>query len=106
MHVSGTTGENLDALRRLIAERLGDRLVSVNAEALALQPRHEAALRSAAAALAEARATLDPDAPALDAPELVAAPLRDALDHLAALGGRLTPDDVIGRVFATFCVGK
>jgi len=38
--------------------------------------------------------------------EWIAGAMRAALDELAALGGRMTPDDVIGRVFATFCVGK
>jgi len=32
--------------------------------------------------------------------------MRAALDALAGLGGQLTPDDVIGKVFATFCIGK
>ena len=81
-------------------------MASRSAASLALQPRHEAGLRDALAALADARGAVDPDTPALDLPELVAAPLREALDALAGLGGQLTPDDVIGRVFATFCVGK
>ncbi|MEX0886118.1 MAG: hypothetical protein WD009_06725 [Phycisphaeraceae bacterium] len=38
--------------------------------------------------------------------ELIAAHLRHALDTLAGLGGTLTPDEVIGRIFATFCIGK
>ena len=104
--VSGVTGTGLDVLRRLIVERLGDRVASRSAESLALQPRHEAGLRDALAALAAAHGTVDPDAPALGLPELVAAPLREALDHLAALGGQMTPDDVIGKVFASFCIGK
>ncbi len=39
-------------------------------------------------------------------PELVAATLRAALDDLGRLAGNVTPDDVLGRVFSTFCVGK
>ena len=44
--------------------------------------------------------------PALRDPELIAAAMRAGLDDLAALAGDITPDDVLGRVFATFCVGK
>ena len=44
--------------------------------------------------------------PALPDIELLADAMRAALNALAALGGQLTPDQVIGRVFATFCVGK
>lgn len=40
------------------------------------------------------------------APELIASTLREVVDHLGELVGRISPDDIIGRVFATFCVGK
>ncbi|NUQ67170.1 MAG: tRNA uridine-5-carboxymethylaminomethyl(34) synthesis GTPase MnmE, partial [Phycisphaerales bacterium] len=40
------------------------------------------------------------------APELVAAGLRRALDLVGELAGRLTPDEVLGRIFAGFCIGK
>jgi tRNA U34 5-carboxymethylaminomethyl modifying GTPase MnmE/TrmE len=36
----------------------------------------------------------------------VAAHLRAGLDALGTIGGSVTPDDVIGLVFARFCVGK
>ncbi len=106
LHVSGVTGQGLDALREAVAAALGERCVSLRADLLALQPRHTAALHAAVAALHEAGDHFDPRGHRLDDVELVAASLRAALDALAALGGRLTPDDVIGRVFATFCVGK
>ncbi|MEM8739536.1 MAG: GTPase [Planctomycetota bacterium] len=104
--VSAHTGRGLPALRAAILHHLGDRAVSLRADLLALQPRHHAALTAAREALQDARRQTDPGAPALGAVELVAGRLRDALDHLAGLGGELTPDDVIGRVFSTFCVGK
>jgi tRNA modification GTPase len=43
---------------------------------------------------------------ALEGTELIADRMRQGLDRLAALGGAMTPDDVIGKVFATFCIGK
>lgn len=106
IRVSGVTGAGLDTLRQAILDRLGDRAVSIRAELLALQPRHEAALQAAREALGEALVHVDLEARALDEIELVAGAMRAALDQLAGLGGQLTPDDVIGRVFATFCVGK
>ncbi|NBC10833.1 MAG: hypothetical protein GVY24_03745 [Planctomycetes bacterium] len=105
--ISAVTGHNLDALRERIAQHIGQRGVSAAGDALALQPRHEAALREARDQLAAAGQLLDHEtADALTAPELIAGRLRAALDALASLGGELTPDDVIGKVFATFCVGK
>ncbi len=108
IQVSARTGHRLDQLRQAIALKLGERAISIAADMLALQPRHEAALRSARADLAAARSLLvsQRDAPAIEHVELIAGALRNALDQLAGLGGTLTPDDVIGRVFATFCIGK
>lgn len=106
--VSAEHDEGLAALRGLLGERLGSRGVSVSGDMLALQPRHESALQTAAARLDTVISLLSeaPDAGPLPEIELLADALRSALDALAMLGGRLTPDEVIGRVFATFCVGK
>lgn len=106
IRVSGLTGEGLVELREAIIERLGERAVSIQAELLSLQPRHESALREALACVQDAAQHIDPEAHCLDEIELVAGAMRQALDQLAGLGGQLTPDDVIGRVFSTFCVGK
>ena len=43
---------------------------------------------------------------ALDRPELVAGAMREGLDALGELAGAVAPDEIIGRVFAGFCVGK
>jgi tRNA modification GTPase len=69
-------------------------------------PRHRAAIAQAAEALGGALALVDPAARALRDPEVVAAEMRAALDALGEITGRTTPDDILGRVFASFCVGK
>ena len=75
---------------------------------LALAPRHRDELAATLAAIVEARRLLAAqlDRHALQNLEVIAERLRDALDHLGCLGGQLTPDDVIGRIFASFCIGK
>ena len=101
--VCALDGWQVDALRRAIADattRAG------GASRAVVVPRHRRALREAAAGLERAIAAVDPGARALDMPELVAGELRTALDALGSICGRVTPDDVIGRVFAAFCVGK
>jgi len=107
VRVSAHTGGGLQTLRSEIVNLLADQAVSLRGDLLALQPRHERAINQAAAALNETRRLID-HAPNHRLPdiELLADRLRAALDALASLGGRLTPDQVIGRVFATFCVGK
>lgn len=106
--ISARTGEGLDRIRAIIVEKLAARAISLDAEALALMPRHEAALRRTGDHLKAAAAIVAPnrDERHLADPELVAAEMRSALDALADLAGEMTPDDVLGRVFATFCIGK
>jgi tRNA modification GTPase len=39
-------------------------------------------------------------------PELLAAELRRALDLLGGITGAISPDEIIGRIFSRFCIGK
>ena len=84
-----------------------DAAKAAGADLLVLQPRHEEAVRQTTHCLGRARSLLDATSTGpIEQVELVAHELRGALDALAGLGGRQSPDDVIGRVFATFCIGK
>jgi len=38
--------------------------------------------------------------------ELVALEIREALDALGDITGRTTPEEVLDRIFAKFCIGK
>lgn len=106
--VSARSGDGLHGLRHAIAQRLATRAVSLAADAMALSARHESALRSAHLNLTEAIALIQPHRAGRSLPnaELVASAMRAALDDLGALAGEMTPDDILGRIFATFCVGK
>lgn len=105
--VSAVRGEGLGDLKRLIAERLADRAVSLEADVMVLQARHESALRRAAEHLREAQDVVESSRDRqIESPELIASSMRAALDDLAGLAGDVTPDDVLGRIFTSFCVGK
>lgn len=105
--VSAITRNGLDNLRAAIVHALAGQAVSIRADQLALQPRHEHAIQRAASSLKQTHQLIDhANTDRLPNIELLADTLRDALDALASLGGKLTPDDIIGRVFATFCIGK
>ncbi|HBS29099.1 MAG TPA: hypothetical protein DEB06_06530, partial [Phycisphaerales bacterium] len=56
--------------------------------------------------LINARAAIDDALAAAERPELAASALRTALDHLGQISGAISPDEVLGRIFATFCIGK
>jgi len=97
--VSARTGAGMESLREEL-----DRLAfgrSAASSTLALNARHRAAIAEARASLSRALHI----AHAAGA-ELIALELRDALDALGRVLGQVTPDDVLGRVFATFCIGK
>jgi tRNA modification GTPase len=111
--VSARTGAGLDRLRAALARRLGFATAEDDPGADApgesgaglvreLSARHRAALAAAGEALAAARALLAEAAPL----DLAADALRDALDALDGIGGRTTPEDLLDRIFARFCLGK
>ena len=76
----------------------------LGADMFALNQRHESVLRRCSETLDELLVlSRDDDAPPV---EFLAARLRQALDELGMLIGRVTPDDVLDQVFANFCVGK
>ncbi len=111
IHVSAKDNVGLEAVCNAIADRLDQQAISLSSDALALQPRHEAALVSSRDHLKEALNLIESRfmgevAGRLNNPELVAASMRLALNDLSQLAGDISPDDVLGRIFATFCIGK
>jgi tRNA modification GTPase len=72
-------------------------------------PRHRAAVASIHEAIVMALSLLHEAQAAGLTPkqdELIADALRQALDAVGTLVGRIDADEVLGRIFATFCVGK
>ena len=37
---------------------------------------------------------------------LCAQEVREAQDHLGTITGKVTSDDLLGKIFSTFCIGK
>jgi tRNA modification GTPase len=95
--VSAKTGLGMEELRRRLDALFFAR--SQNGR-LAMATRHIHAVIDARKALARARAQASVGA------ELAALELRESLDCLGAITGTISPDDVLARVFSTFCIGK
>ena len=68
----------------------------------AINTRHRHALHQALDSLAATRAALL----AGESPEFVDVDLRAALDSLGTITGRIDTEDILTRVFSTFCLGK
>ena len=101
--MSALTGEGLDTLRRRLAEvAFGELLRLGDVEPVVTRARHRVALERA---LGEMEAFQFARAQGVDA-VAAATHLRAGVGALDELIGAVTPDDVLERVFATFCVGK
>jgi len=100
---SSATGQGVAELaaqvRQLVVE---GRSEPVRGGAAATAARCADALVQSERALDAARLLADADA----GPELVAAELRDALQHIGHVVGAVCADDVLDRVFSQFCIGK
>jgi tRNA modification GTPase len=101
--VCAVDGWNLSSLRRAVADQA---CVGKAAGIAALLPRYRRSLSEAASAISYAITDVPANATRLDEPETIAESLRLALTHIGELVGNISPDDILGRVFATFCVGK
>jgi tRNA modification GTPase len=103
VRVSAVTGEGLDRLRTLVAERLfGQEVPLADLEPALTRDRHRVALARAREALEAARHHLGPAGD----PVLAAHHVREATLALDELIGPVDIEDVLDRLFATFCVGK
>ena len=101
--VSALTGEGLDTLKRRLAEAAFGRLLAGgDVEPVVTRARHRLALERALDEVDGFRAARAQGVEAAAA----ATHLRAAVTALDELIGVVTPDDVLARVFATFCVGK
>ncbi|NDC80922.1 MAG: tRNA uridine-5-carboxymethylaminomethyl(34) synthesis GTPase MnmE, partial [Verrucomicrobia bacterium] len=102
LSVSSKSGDGMEKLHQFIAKRLAGDFSAPGSDEIAINTRHEDALRKASEALACASASLI----SRSAPELVASDLRLALQCLETVLGVGTSEDVLDRLFAQFCIGK
>ncbi|MFA6132915.1 MAG: GTPase [Phycisphaerae bacterium] len=103
--VSAASGQGLAELKAALAERL--RLSAERSgSALGLPQRQKRCLREAAAVVDAAADSLAAVASLAQRAELVAIDLRSALAQLGLISGQVVTEDVLGRIFERFCVGK
>ena len=103
--VSALRGDGIEAVKAELAKRLTLR-AGRSGGALGLHHRQKRCLLAAAGAIAEAAECLGLCADLAEAAELVAVDLRAALAELGQVSGEVVTDDILGSIFARFCVGK
>lgn len=92
----------LDELKRAVIDAAWPSGLPSSDAALVTQVRHRDALERAARATAETIAGLE-EGRGL---ELTAVDAREALDALGEIVGAVTTEEILERIFSTFCVGK
>ena len=100
LQVSARNGTGLAALEAAISAIARSDLAAGEG-AFTARARHVRALADCASWLGQASAELT-----ASQPELAAEALRLAQDGLGDITGRTLPDDLLGAIFSTFCVGK
>lgn len=100
VQLSALTGTGLDALEDHMMRQLGLQETSTNE--FSARQRHIEALQFALEQLSEGKQALT----ATGSGELLAEHLKTAADALASLTGAVTTDELLGRIFSEFCIGK
>jgi tRNA modification GTPase len=103
VRLSCNTGEGFDRLSEMIRDSLHFGEVDWGEHAVAINARHQQSLMLARSGLLAALELLDD--PSSDT-ELAAIDLREALDALGEIPGRVDTEDLLGVIFSSFCIGK
>ncbi len=98
--ISARTGEGIGELKEHLKKAMG---YESNPEGLfTARRRHLDALDSTESCLLRAREQILNNG----SPELAAEDLRQAQEFLGEITGRFTSDDLLGKIFGSFCIGK
>lgn len=98
--ISAATGAGMDDLKQHLKDIMG--FSNSGEGGFTARRRHLDALERAQSFLALGKAQLQGYA----AGELLAEDLRQAQNALSEITGEFTPDDLLGRIFSSFCIGK
>jgi tRNA modification GTPase len=100
--VSALTGEGIAQLREAILEALAPKGAFEQETGFITSLRHEQLLRESAAYLEKAGAAVAAGIPH----EMLLLDLYSALRPIDAITGATSADDILNRIFSTFCIGK
>jgi tRNA modification GTPase len=100
--LSAKTGQGVEALRAAIRSQLVGGGAETTDGIIVTNVRHQAALDQSHSSLVQAEESINAGMPN----ELVAVDLRAAADALGEITGAITTDEVLEKIFSTFCIGK
>lgn len=99
--ISAKTKEGIEHLLKHLADLVNTGALS-NQQTIVSNSRHFEALSKAMEALNEVQKGMDQDISS----DLLAIDIRQALYHLGEITGEISTEDLLGNIFANFCIGK
>lgn len=101
IYISARTGAGLDDLKKALRESIDLSLIN-NGGTVVSSLRHHEALCKARESLFKAKTALELGI----SQELLAEEIREALEHMGEITGEVTSDEILGKIFSSFCIGK
>ena len=98
--LSALTGQGMDRLDDAVARRFGNTEAGIGE--FTARARHVEQIERAMVHLTDARDILEQTASG----ELVAEELRRSAEALGEITGHVHSDELLGRIFSSFCIGK
>jgi tRNA modification GTPase len=102
VRISCLKGEGIEALADAVVARVSGGAGVQRDWSLAINARHADCLRRARSFADAARGALTDGL----SPEFIAEELRGALDAVGEIVGKADSDEILGKIFSTFCIGK
>ena len=102
IQVSARTGDGLESLQAAIVKQLAPDGIATPESGSLTSLRHEALLRESLEALENARRAVGFGIPH----EMILLDLYAVLRPIDGVTGAITADDILNRIFSTFCIGK
>ena len=102
VQISLLNGKGVEELKSAVHQELLEGDAVWGDSPIVTNVRHHDALRRGRLALGHAIESVAQHMP----PDLVAVDLHSSLDCLGEIVGKTTTEDILGRIFSQFCVGK
>jgi tRNA modification GTPase len=100
LFISAKTKDNLEDLVNRLAATVGN--VHEGDQTIVTNARHYEILLKCKESLVKVEEGLEMEIPG----DLLAMDIRETLHHLGEITGQITTDDLLGNIFANFCIGK
>jgi len=100
IEISANNAESVNLLKKRLINEIN--ILNPYTDTVISNSRHYEALMNALKAIEEVNIGLKSDISG----DLLSVDIRKSIEHLAEITGEITNDDVLGNIFANFCIGK